>query len=213
MVQVAKNRYTSDEYHAFIGFSMSKDLLDRAFVTTHSLHLDDVFGDTDLAIGSLRRSKIVPETTRVALLARRQEIVADTPNFNEKKFLYYLSRKGYEKERGSRYRKPGVGTKILAFFLRLMPKVGPFRALSFKIPTTRTKTCTSKASILPSKTTQLSARDSRRAAADSEQGFRHWEGHARGRVPTHRQGLRAAAGSADESNLRAPDAATPGEHS
>jgi hypothetical protein len=141
MVQVAKNRYSSDVYHDFIGFSVSKELLDRAFFTTYSLHLDDVFGDTDLAIGTFRRavSKIIPETTRVALLARRQEIVADTPNFNEKKFLYYLSRKGYEKEWGSRYRKPGVGTRILAFFLRLMPKVGPFRALSFKIPTTRTE--------------------------------------------------------------------------
>jgi hypothetical protein len=141
MVQVAKNRYTSDAYHDFIGFSVSKELLDRAFFTTYSLHLDDVFGDTDLAIGTFRRavSKVIPETTRVALLARRQEIVADTPNFNEKKFLYYLSRTGYEKEWGARYRKPGVGTKILAFFLRLMPKVGPFRALSFKIPTTRTE--------------------------------------------------------------------------
>lgn len=141
MVQVAKNRYTSDIYHDFIGFSISKELLDRAFFTTYSLHLDDVFDDTDLAIGTFRRaiSKIIPETTRVALLARRQEIVADTPNFNKKKFLYYLSRKGYEKEWGTKYRKPGVGTKILAFFLRLMPKAGPFRALSFKIPTTRTE--------------------------------------------------------------------------
>ena len=141
MVQVAKNRYTSDIYHDFIGFSVSQQLLDRAFFTTYSLHLHDVFEDTDLAIGTFRRaiSKVIPETTRVALLARRQEIVADTPNFNEKKFLYYLSRKGYEKEWGTQYRKPRVGTKILAFFLRLMPKVGPFRALSFKIPTTRTE--------------------------------------------------------------------------
>ncbi|HWX93764.1 MAG TPA: hypothetical protein VNY29_14125 [Terriglobales bacterium] len=51
---MAKNRYTSDVYHGFIGFSVSKELLDRAFVTTYSLHLDDVFGDTDLAIGTFR---------------------------------------------------------------------------------------------------------------------------------------------------------------
>jgi Zinc dependent phospholipase C len=141
MVQVAKNRYTSDRYHDFIGFSVSKDLLDRAFFMTYTLRLNDVFGDPDLAIGTFRRaiSAVIPEMTRVALLARRQEIVADTPNFNQKKFLYYLSRKGYEKEWGTQYRKPGAGTKILAFFLRLVPKVGPFRALSFKIPTTRTE--------------------------------------------------------------------------
>lgn len=141
MVQVAKNRYTSDRYHDFIGFDVSKDLLDRAFFDTYNLHLKDVFGDTDLAIGTLRRavSSVIPEMTRVALLARRQEIVNDTPNFHKKQFLYYLSRKSYEKEWGKGYRKPGFGTRVLAFFLRLMPKVGPFSALAFKIPTTQTE--------------------------------------------------------------------------
>lgn len=141
MVQVAKNRYTSDRYHDFIGFEVAKDLLDRAFVQTYGLHLNDVFGDTDLAVGTFRRaiSQVIPEMTRVALLARRQEIVTDTPNFAEKKFRYYLSRKSYEKEWGKQYRKPGVGTRILAFFLRLVPKKGPFSALAFKIPTQQTE--------------------------------------------------------------------------
>ena len=141
MVQVAKNRYTSDRYHDFIGFEVSKELLDRAFLKTYGLKLDDVFGSTDLAIGTFRRSIsiVIPEMTRVALLARKQSIVADTPNFNKKKFLYYLSRKDYEKEWGKGYRKPGCGTRVLAFFLRLMPKVGPFSALAFKIPTQRTE--------------------------------------------------------------------------
>lgn len=141
MVQVAKNRYTSDRYHDFIGFEVSKDLLDRTLFETYSLHLKDVFGDPDLAIGTFRRaiSIVIPEMTRVALLARRQAIVKDTPNFNKKKFLYYLSRKKYEKEWGTTYRRPGAGTRILAFFLRLMPKVGPFSALNFKIPTQRTE--------------------------------------------------------------------------
>lgn len=141
MVQVAKNRYTSDRYHDFIGFEVSKDLLGRAILDTYGLKISDVFGDIDLAIGTYRRgvSVIVPEMTRVALLARRQEIVKDTPNFNKKKFLYYLSRKNYEKEWGTTYRKPGAGTRILAFFLRLMPKVGPFSALAFKIPTQQTE--------------------------------------------------------------------------
>jgi hypothetical protein len=137
MVQVAKNRYTSDRYHDFIGFEVSKDVLDRAFFRTYGLHLSDVFGDTDLAIGTFRRAigKVIPEMTRVALLARRQEIVKDTPNFSKKKFLYYLSRKSYEKDWGKGYRHPGVGSRILAFFLRLIPKRGPFSALAFKIPT------------------------------------------------------------------------------
>lgn len=141
MVQVAKNRYTSDRYHDFIGFEVSKDQLNRAFLQTYGLQLNDVFGDPDLAVGTFRRaiSLVIPEMTRVALLARKQAIVRDTPNFHKKKFLYYLSRKQYEKEWGKGYRKPGTGTRILAFFLRLVPKVGPFSALAFKIPTQQTE--------------------------------------------------------------------------
>ena len=141
MVQVAKNRYTSDRYHDFIGFEVSKELLDRALLRTYGIGLKDIFKNTDLAIGTYRRgvSAVIPEMTRVALLARKDAIVKDTPNFNKKKFLYYLSRKSYEKEWGKEYRKPGAGTRILAFFLRLMPKVGPFSALAFKIPTQQTE--------------------------------------------------------------------------
>jgi hypothetical protein len=137
MVQVAKNRYTSDRYHDFIGFEVSKELLDRSLLDTYGIGLKDIFKDTDLAIGTYRRgvSLVIPEMTRVALLARKEAIVKDTPNFNKKKFLYYLSRKSYEKEWGTEYRRPGAGTRVLAFFLRMVPKVGPFSALAFKIPT------------------------------------------------------------------------------
>ena len=140
MVQVAKNRYTSDNYHDFIGFEVSKPLLERAFQGTYGLKLDDLF-DVDLAIGSYRRavSKLVPQMTRIALLSRHDEIVKDTPNFSKKKFLYYLSRADYDKQWGTAYRKPGIGARILAFFLKIIPKVGPFSAVNFKIPTKQTE--------------------------------------------------------------------------
>jgi len=141
MVQVAKNRYTSDNFHDFIGFNISKPLLERAFADTYGLQLQDVMHNEDLAIGTFRRaiSKIIPDMTRVALLSRRKEIVHDTPNFNEKQFLYHLSRAKYQKEWGNGYRKPGFGTRVLAFFLKVVPKVGPFKAVAFKIPTTQTE--------------------------------------------------------------------------
>jgi zinc dependent phospholipase C len=141
MVQVAKNRFTSDQYHDFIGFDVSDPVLRRAFKETYGLDLDEVFSDLDLAIGTFRRSisKVIPEMTRVALLSRKKELVKETPNFDKKKFRYYLSRAQYRKEWGSVYRKPGVGARILAFFLKIIPKVGPFSALGFKIPNTQTE--------------------------------------------------------------------------
>ena len=141
LVQVAKNRYTSDRYHDMIGFEVSRPLLERAFLETYGLKLEDVFGNIDLAIGSYRRSvsTLIPEMTRVALLSRRDVIVQDTPNFDKKKFLFHLSRSNYEHEWGTVYRKPGIGTRILAFFLKLIPKVGAFKAVNFKIPTKQTE--------------------------------------------------------------------------
>jgi hypothetical protein len=141
VTQVAKNRYTSDRYHDFIGFEISKPVLERAFQDTYGVALTDVIPNEDLAVGTFRRaiSTIVPEMTRVALLARKKELVAETPNFNSRKFRYYLSRANYQKEWGKGYRRPGFGTRVLAFFLKFVPKVGPFKALDFKIPTRKTE--------------------------------------------------------------------------
>jgi hypothetical protein len=65
--------------------------------------------------------------------------VAETPNFRARQFRYYLSRTNYQKEWGKTYQRPGFGTRVLAFFLKFMPKVGPFKALDFKIPTRQTE--------------------------------------------------------------------------
>lgn len=141
MVQVAKNRYTSDRYHDFVGFEVSKPVLERAFLQTYDLQVTDVFGDEDLAIGTFRRSisTVIPEMTRVALLNRKKEVIRDSWNSSEKTFLYHISRTNYQKEWGKGYRKPGFGARVLAFILRIVPKIGPFKALGFKIPTTRTE--------------------------------------------------------------------------
>ena len=141
VTQVAKNRYTSDRYHDFIGFEISKPVLERAFLDTYGIPLSEVISNEDMAIGTFRRaiSNVLPEMTRVALVARRQEIVKETPNFREREFRYYLSRANYQKEWGRTYQRPGFGTRVLAFFLKFVPKVGPFKALDFKIPTQQTE--------------------------------------------------------------------------
>lgn len=141
VAQVAKNRYTSDRFHDFIGFDISKPVLERAFQDTYDIPLNSVISNEDLAFSTFRRaiSKVIPEMTRVALIARKKEIVQETPNFNARKFRYYLSRAAYQKEWGKGYREPGFGTRLLAIILMVVPKVGPFKALDFKIPTKTTE--------------------------------------------------------------------------
>jgi hypothetical protein len=142
VVQVAKGRYTSDAYHDFIGFQVSKPVLERAFLKTYGLKLGDVFGSVDLSIGTFRHSisTVIPEMTRVALLAKRDELVKENPSLARKKFLYNLKRAEYEKEWGKGYQKPGFGARILAVMFKLIPKAGPFKAIAFKMPSPETET-------------------------------------------------------------------------
>jgi hypothetical protein len=140
-VQVAKNRYASQQYHDFIGFKVSKPLLERAFPVVYGVELKNVLTHEDLAIGSYRFaiSRLIPQMTQVALQTHKKEFMRETPNFARRKFLYRLSRSGYEKEWGKDYVKPGVGTRILSTLLRYMPRVGPFKGLSFNSPTAQTE--------------------------------------------------------------------------
>jgi len=142
VVQVAKQRYNSDAYHDFIGFEVAKPVLERAFLKTYGISLSDVFGNVDLSIGTFRWSvsRAIPEMTRVALLTKKDEMVKENPSFAKDKFLYNLKRSEYEKEWGKNYRKPGLGAKIMAVIFKIIPKVGPFKAIAFKMPNPDTET-------------------------------------------------------------------------
>jgi hypothetical protein len=139
--QVAKNRYASQQYHDFIGFQVSKPLLERVFPVVYGVELKDVLTHEDLAIGSYRFaiSRMIPHMTQVALQVHKKDLIHETPDFAKQKFLYRLSRSDYEREWGKDYVKPGVGTRIISTLLRYMPRIGPFKGLSFKSPTPQTE--------------------------------------------------------------------------
>jgi hypothetical protein len=141
MEQVAKNRYASQQYHDFIGFKVSKPLLERVFPVVYGVELKDVLTHEDLAIGSYRYSvsRLIPQMTQVALQTHKKDLMRETPDFAKQKFLYRLSRSDYEKEWGKDYVKPGFGTRLLSTLLRFMPKIGPFKGLAFNNPTPQTE--------------------------------------------------------------------------
>jgi len=140
-LQVAKNRYASDQYHNFIGFKVAQPLLERTFLVVYGLPLKDVLTHEDLAIGSYRYSvsRLIPQMTKVALQTHKKDLMRETPNFAKSKFLYRLSRSDYEREWGKTYSKPSLGTQILSLFLKYIPKVGPFKGMGFDNPTPKTE--------------------------------------------------------------------------
>ena len=140
-VQVAKNRYASQQYHDFIGFQVSKPLLERVFPVVYGVELKDVLTHVDLTIGSYRYavSRLIPQMTQVALQTHKKDLMREKPTFARREFLYRLSRSGYEREWGKSYAKPGLGTRVLSTLLRYMPKIGPFKKLGFNHPTPQTE--------------------------------------------------------------------------
>jgi hypothetical protein len=142
VVQVAQQRFTSDAFHDFIGFEVSKPLLTKAFLATYGVPLTDVFPDLDLAIGSFRYSvsHLIPQMTRVAIVMKKDEILKEDPTMTRKRFLYRLKESEFRREWGQKYKRPNFGDRLLAFFLSLLPKVGPLKTLDVKVPSPATET-------------------------------------------------------------------------
>ena len=141
MAQVAKQRYAPQQYHDFIGFQVSKELLERVFPVVYGVQLKDVVPHEDLSIGSFRYSvsTLIPHMTQVALRTHKKEITSEVPNFQKQKFLYRLSRADYEKQWGKTYQRAGFGERLTAVLLKVLPKIGPLKALDFNIPTAKTE--------------------------------------------------------------------------
>jgi hypothetical protein len=141
VVQVAKDRFTPQAYHDFIGFEVSKPLLQRSFAATYGLPLEDAFPNFDLAVGSFRYSvsRLIPRMTRVAITMKKDEIIQEDPTMTRKRFIYHPRRGEYQREWGTSYQKPNFGDRLLGFFLSLLPRIGPLKTLDFKMPSPSTE--------------------------------------------------------------------------
>jgi hypothetical protein len=137
VVQVARGAYAPQAYHDFIGFQVSKPVLERAFKATYGLEFKDLFVNLDLAIGTFRRSvsALIPSMTQVAWATREKEIAQLVPGVTREQFLFVMPRQSYEQEWGTQYSRPNTGHRILGALFKIVPKVGPFRPLEFRTPT------------------------------------------------------------------------------
>ncbi len=142
VLQVGRGNYAPQSYHDFIGFETSKDLLERAFLATYGIELKDVFKDLDLALATYRRavSGVIPEMTKVAWALEKKQLMKANPSLNRRNFVYNLSRASYRREWKEKFQEPGIGARVIAFFIRILPKVGPLKAAKPKPPTPQTAT-------------------------------------------------------------------------
>lgn len=155
VAQIAGAGYLPKTYQNFIGFKVSKPLLNQAFKETYGVDVRDLFLNEDLAIGTYRRgaSEIIPRMTQIAWRKRRKEIQKTLPGITRSKFIYHLSRANYQRQYGSDYQntrfffarwreqdaKMSLVAKVLVFLFQILPKWGRLQTLEFKSPTPQTQ--------------------------------------------------------------------------
>ncbi|GAB2959297.1 hypothetical protein GCM10027048_28310 [Hymenobacter coalescens] len=137
VVQLAAGRYRSDNYHDFIGFRVSKSVLERAFQQTYGLELKQIVVDLDLSVSTFRFavSQLIPTAARAAWHAERDNIRKLEPRARRRDYVYHLSERQFRREYGTGYDKPGLGARLASKIIRVLPKIGPLRPFAFKLPT------------------------------------------------------------------------------
>jgi len=134
VLQMARGNYASQNYHDFIGFEVSRPVLERAFLKTYGQDINTVFGDLGLAISTFRWSvkSLLPTIVRTAWVIKKNDIKKLNPSANSHNFHYRMKKRDYYAEFGKARQKPGFKAEVLSFFIRVLPKVGPLKALKFK---------------------------------------------------------------------------------
>jgi hypothetical protein len=137
VVQLAAGRYRSDNYHDFIGFRVSKPVLERAFLDTYGLELKQIVVDLDLSVATFRFavSQLIPTAARAAWHAERANIRQLDPRARRRDYLYRHNERRFRREYGPSYDKPGLGARLMAQVIKVLPKIGPLRPFAFKLPT------------------------------------------------------------------------------
>jgi hypothetical protein len=134
VLQIARGNYASQAYHDFIGFNVAKPVLERAFLKTYGQDINDLFSNLDRSINNFRWAinSLMPTVTRSAWVLKKDAIKKTEPGITGRKFHYRMRRKDYYQEFGRDLDKPHFKEWLIAMFLKLAPKVGPFRVFRFK---------------------------------------------------------------------------------
>lgn len=136
VLQTAKGNYASLAYHDFIGFQVSQPVLERAFLKTYGMDINDVFGDLALAIGTFRWSikNLIPEATKYAWNIKKAQIKKSNPTATSRNFRYKMNKANYYEEFGKKHKKPPLTSWAFTAVMRVFPKIGPLKGLRFTEP-------------------------------------------------------------------------------
>ena len=136
VLQTARGNYASTAYHDFIGFQVAQSLLQRAFMETYGLDVNELFGNFPRAVARFRWAVInlLPFVTKAAWATKKGEIKKLQPTATNRSFIYRMQRKNYSHQFGEK-EQPKFFAHVVSLLIQVIPKVGPLRVLNFEAPT------------------------------------------------------------------------------
>jgi len=134
LLQIARENYATKAHRDFIGFKVSKNILEKAFFKTYGVYMGDVFSNISLAITSFRWSvkTLFPTVIKAALINKKAEIVNTAPGTAGHNFSLKMKNNLHVYQGEGGYENAGVTANLLSAILPVLPKVGPLSKLRFK---------------------------------------------------------------------------------
>jgi hypothetical protein len=122
VLQTARGNYEANAYHDFICFQVNQPVLERAFLKTYGINLQDIFKNLSRAISNLRYSVkvIISELTTNAWKAKNSVIIKSNPLATKNNYRYQMSGTDYVKE----FTKPRQSV-FISIIIGISPKYKP----------------------------------------------------------------------------------------
>jgi len=134
--QATRKAFAPPAYLEFIGFKAPRKFLAQAFIDTYGFDIHEVLGEARPALRSYTTSarRFLPAFAEAEVVLHRHQFLPTPDDEAYRIFAERVARTNYDRRWKHTYRGPGFKAHILAFFVFIVPKVGPAADLAIKIP-------------------------------------------------------------------------------
>jgi hypothetical protein len=134
---IAKHRLAPEKYLNHVGFAVPVPLLTRAFYDTYGLDLAKVLKKRNPKLRGYRYAvrTLLPRVAYAETLLYRKRMPPDAPSPALDEFTKEVAALSAANNWPAYRRHAGIGTRLLAGFIFILPKVGPLSDLALRGPT------------------------------------------------------------------------------
>ena len=141
VAQIALWRYAPQPYREYIGFRVSRRLLERAFRETYGLSMRSVLGPPFSALSSYRLAvhRLIPLFAKATIVNVRHHLPPDPPDRPQDRLTAAISQTDYARYWSQYHHGPTFEAHLLGILIHLVPKIGILKILAIKPPSTETE--------------------------------------------------------------------------